>query len=468
MTTKELARRLLPPSLWKIATAAWREYQNQKGRPTISYQARGQQPTERKRGISDLSELLAEIQRVLAVSGAEQQQIGLSQFFYKFDTSSLRKLDPFGLAYKEQVLAIYRTISGNKYYDPLMMERTEATDVFDTATCPIPYRFAESRLVGEFLSCYGHILKTLDVKANADILEYGPGEGQLSIHLARLGCNVHAIDIERRFLESIQRQCEALGISIVTQVGRFGDGIGDKKFDRVVFFEAFHHCLDHQDALMRIRDLLKPNGFICFSGEPILSAQSPDREEILPYPWGLRLDGDAIRSIAEFGWMELGYSEDYFIELLGRCGHSVERVRCPGVWRADAYIARPYGTRYPIERDTLIRTYDGRSGWHASEGTHRWTDGDAWFPLPNRGYRSLDITIADLGNKETDVEISCMDRSVRATLASRREARLRLELPPMGNRLRIRSDTFRPNARFTSLSDNRVLGVPVKSIEFQS
>jgi len=63
---------------------------------------------------------------------------------------------------------------------------------------------------------------------------------------------------------------------------------------------------------------------------------------MLPYPWGLRLDGEAIRAIAEFGWMELGYSEDYFVELLARCGYSVECVRCPGFWRGDAYIARPY------------------------------------------------------------------------------------------------------------------------------
>lgn len=299
-----------------------------------------------------MSELLGKIKQALAVSGAEQQLSGLGQLFYKFDASPLRKLDPFGSTYKAQVLAIYRTISGNKYYDPMMMERTDATDVFDTARCPIPYRFSESRLVGEYLICYGHILRTLDVKAGADILEYGPGEGQLSIHLARLGCNVHAIDIECRFLDSMQRQCNALGISIATQVGRFGDGIGDKKFDRVIFFEAFHHCFDHQDVLMRIRDLLKPGGFICFSGEPILPAQST---EILPYPWGLRLDGEAIRSIAEFGWMELGYSEDYFVELLGRCGYSVECVRCPGAWRGDAYIARPYSSRYPSKRNTLIR-----------------------------------------------------------------------------------------------------------------
>src|SRR5208282_4888576 len=50
------------------------------------------------------------------------------------------------------------TISGHEYYDPTVRERTNSTDVFDTARCPIPYRFAESRLVGEFLSCYGHIL----------------------------------------------------------------------------------------------------------------------------------------------------------------------------------------------------------------------------------------------------------------------------------------------------------------------
>ncbi len=165
-------------------------------------------PTTDTCGISDLSELLGKIKQVLAVGGAEQQVIG-RKLFHKFDASPLRKLHLFEPPYKEQMLAIYQTISGNKYYDPIMMERTDAADSFDTARCPIPYRFAKSHLVGEFLSCYGHILRTLDVKAGADILEYGPGQGQLSIHLARLGCNVHAIDIEHRFLDSIRRQCAA-------------------------------------------------------------------------------------------------------------------------------------------------------------------------------------------------------------------------------------------------------------------
>lgn len=462
MTWKDLARQLVPPVLWTIAAKMWRRYRM--GGSGVPPQAADPQPI-RRCGISDLSELLGKIKQVLAVNGAEEQQIGLSRLFYKFDASPLRELDPFGAAYKEQVLAIYRTISGNKSYDPMVMERTDATDVFDSASYPIPYRFAESRLVGDYLSCYGHILRTLDVKAGADILEYGPGEGQLSIHLARLGCNVHAVDIERCFLDSIQRQCNALGISVVTQVGQFGDGIADKKFDRVVFFEAFHHCFDHQDALMRIRDLLNPTGLVSFSGEPILPAELSDRKEILPYPWGPRLDGEAIRSIAEFGWMELGYSEDYFVELLGRCGYSVEYVRCPRVWRADTYIARPYGRHYPIERNTLIRTHDGRSGWHASEGTHRWTNGDAWFPLPSLGYRSVDVTIANYGSKETNVNLSCLDRSLLARLSAGQEVRLRLELPPLGSHLRIQSDAFRPSAGFALSGDGRLLGVAVKSIE---
>jgi hypothetical protein len=147
------------------------------GGSVVSSQAVDLQPIPRRCGISDLSELLGKIKQVLAVSGAEQQLIGLSQLFYKIDASTLQKLDPFESPYKEQVLAIYQAISGNKYYDPMVMERTDATDVFDSARCPIPYRFSESRLVGEYLSCYGHILRTLDVKAGADVLEYGPGVG---------------------------------------------------------------------------------------------------------------------------------------------------------------------------------------------------------------------------------------------------------------------------------------------------
>ncbi len=465
MNFKESLRQLIPPVLWRVGSTIWGRYRMA---TSPAYRQMIAEATAQKRhGFSDLSELLAEIKKALAVDTVGEQLSRLSRFFYKMDISPFADLDPFSPDYREKVLTTYQSISTNNHYDAMVMERTDSTEQFDTANWPIPYRFADSRMVGEFLICYGWVLTTLDVKAGADILEYGSGEGQLSIQLARMGCHVHAIDIEARFLDAIKRQCRALGIDIFTQVGRFGDGIGDKKFDRVVFFEAFHHCFDHQEALTRIHDLLKPDGFICFSGEPIFTEQSPDRE-LLPYHWGLRLDGEAIRAIAEFGWMELGYSEAYFIELLARCGYAVECSRCPGAWRGDAYIARPYRDRYPIERDTLIRTHDGRSGWHPSEGTHRWTDGDAWFPLSNRNRGTVKVTLANLGWEVTDVNLSCLSESAKFKLESGQETTVILILPLGGEYLRIQSGTFRPKTEALLSSAERVLGVAVKAIEFPS
>jgi hypothetical protein len=111
MTWKDLARQLAPPVLWKIAARVWRRYR--RGGSVVSSQAVDPSPISQRCGISELSELLGKIKQALAVSGAEQQLSGLGQLFYKFDASPLRKLDPFGSTYKAQVLAIYRTISGN-------------------------------------------------------------------------------------------------------------------------------------------------------------------------------------------------------------------------------------------------------------------------------------------------------------------------------------------------------------------
>jgi SAM-dependent methyltransferase len=376
------------------------------------------------------------------------------------DTSAQNLCDPFGQDYRNAVLALYSRVSKNSHYDAMAMEKTNALDTLGDSFSPIPYRFANSRLVGEFLSCYGWILRNLDVRAGADILEYGAGEGQLCIHLARMGCNVHAIDIEQRFLDIIRKQCHPIGLDVTTRQGRFGDGIDGKRFDRIIFFEAFHHCFDHCDALMRIRELLKPDGFICFAGEPIIPADSANRF-VLPYPWGLRLDGEAMRAVLENGWMELGYSEPYFLELLGRCGYAAERHRCPTHSRGDVYIARQIGSRYPIERDTLISTYKGQSGWHSSEGTHRWTDGDAWFPLPIASHCTVSITLKNMSPRTVDIELSCPSGAERLKLDSGREARVALKASPFGGNLRIRSGTFRPGS-----ADPRTLGVAVKAIEF--
>jgi len=413
-------------------------------------------------GIGQLETFLAEVSRVAQQPDMASQLVALSQIYYKVNDREWSGLNPFEQAYKDRVINLYKKITKHSHYDPSLMEKTDAAGTGDGAFCPLPYRFANSRLVGEFLSCYGWILHNLDVISGADVLEYGAGEGQLAIHLARMGCNMHAIDIEQRFLDLIKKQCDELGICITLKQGQFGDGIGAKQFDRIIFFEAFHHCLDHFDALMRIRTQLKPDGFLCFAGEPIIRSGSAD-SSLVPYPWGLRMDGEAMRSIAEFGWMELGYSEPYFIELLSRSGYSVERSPSPFYSRGDVYIARRIDSRYPLERNTLISTYSGKSGWHPTEGTHRWTDGDAWFPLPVSATDLCTVTVSlkNMSPRSVEVEITGPLASRELRLSSNEDARLTFNMSPEGRYLRIQSNTFRPDS-----ADSRVLGVAVTSFEF--
>lgn len=418
-----------------------------------------------RRGVNNLPDLMASIKQAISANGDYEQRNDLGQFFYEIDARPFLKPDPFGPDFKNMMLDLYKIISSKDFYDPAVSEKTNALDEFDVSRCPWPYRTQDSRMVGDFLTCYGWILSTLNVKSGAATLEYGSGDGQLAIHLARMGCDVHAIDIEPRFLDAIQKQCKAVGVNIQTRVGQFGEGFDEKKFDRVIFFEAFHHCLDHHDALMRIRHLIKPDGYIIFSGEPIIPRQSPDKETV-PYPWGLRLDGEAVRSIAEFGWMELGYSEDYFVELLARTGYSVELTRCPSAWRADTYIGRPFDGKYPLERNTLIQLHDQDSGWHDSEGTHRWTNGNAVFPLPNLGYSKAQIELSNWGPERMNVALSCSDAKVERQIASGEAMSLTVDVPEGARHLRIASGRFQPSSANPASQDTRTLGVAVRSIEF--
>src|SRR5690606_32555575 len=104
--------------------------------------------------------------------------------------------------------------------------------------------------------------------------------------------------------------------------------------DAVLFFESLHHCLPHAALLARAKEWLKPGGKLVLAAEPILPAETP----ILPYPWGPRLDGEALRAIRRFGWMELGFTEAYLFALLERLGWTWERARSGESHWADVIV----------------------------------------------------------------------------------------------------------------------------------
>ena len=59
-------------------------------------------------------------------------------------------------------------------------------------------------------------------------------------------------------------------------------------------------------------------GRVAFGSEPIGALQ---------YPWGLRLDGLSLWSTRKYGWLELGFTRDYFFEALRKTGWTAQRAR---------------------------------------------------------------------------------------------------------------------------------------------
>jgi 2-polyprenyl-3-methyl-5-hydroxy-6-metoxy-1,4-benzoquinol methylase len=406
----------------------------------------------------DLDDVIGQIDRALQITDTSDQIVALSKIKLNIRASAFAGIDPFSDVYRRQVLALYNNISGNEHYRPEIQEMTNALDDFDVSSMPIPYRYRDSAMVGEVLACYGWILRNLDVRAGHSVLEYGPGEGQLILHLARMGCDAYAVDIEPRFLTAIQKQCAVLGAKIETKVGKFGDGVGTT-VDRVLFFEAFHHCFDHEMALKKIRGHLNTGGYICFSGEPIIPASSINKP-MVPYPWGPRLDGESVRSIHEFGWMELGYSRSYFVELCMRCGYSVRFIPCPFFERGDVYIARPIEIEFPILDDVLLESWSGKSGWYPSEMTHRWTTGDAVVPLPQTGLSRAEIGVVNLAPRDVHLILRAGGNSMSRIL--KKEVSETISVSVQGARyLEIQSLPF-------ISPDGRDLGVAVTAIRFFS
>jgi SAM-dependent methyltransferase len=271
----------------------------------------------------------------------EVDRIRLLCDFAVGDERLMPRGDPFSPSYLDEVFRSYCIISGNVEYSAQKAELSPFVDSEKSAVQPSIYKLGDSPFLGEYMISFGAILRAMRLKADDSVLEYGAGDGQISLMLARMGCNVSVVDVEQRYLDAIKLQASALKTNVDTLCGQFGDNFPDgRKFDCILFFEAFHHCINHQEVLVRIRNFLTPNGRIIFSGEPIVDPDGHWRD-VVPFPWGPRLDALSLRAMRCYGWCELGFQKPYFEELLRRTGFSFEFVSCPMTARGDCYIATP-------------------------------------------------------------------------------------------------------------------------------
>jgi protein-L-isoaspartate O-methyltransferase len=152
--------------------------------------------------------------------------------------------DPFSPEYREAQMALYARIAGRPYSTA---NEVTAFDVDAAVAAPFPFGTRSCTTAGEHFQAMGMLLRQMALKPGSRVLEFGPGWGNTTIALAKLGHRVTAVDIEPHFCELLRRraQRERVQIEVVNDDFLWAEGAADGSFDAVVFFECFHHCADH-------------------------------------------------------------------------------------------------------------------------------------------------------------------------------------------------------------------------------
>ncbi|MEH6719933.1 MAG: class I SAM-dependent methyltransferase [Aurantimonas endophytica] len=381
----------------------------------------------------------------------------------------MQSLDPFSDEYRELAMRIYFEVRGGEHadYRPERDEASGSGEVANVFSEVSPWSFRDTKFIGEMLFSWGHIFRLLDTTgaANARVLEYGPRSGQILLALARSGCEAYAVDIDAASLESVAKQARLMGLTVHTERAVFGEGFEGELFDCIIFFEAFHHAADFQALSRRLQERLAPGGKVIFCGEPIV----PQPAGAIPYPWGPRLDGLSSFCIRRFGWMELGFTLDFFIEMLRETGWRVEHHPFAPCARADAFVAwvmTDEERRGKFEID-LRRQNPGvhlsPGEWSATETTHRWTvapSATIALQRPRNAVVDLILSVANYLPAEKRVRLSCGDRTTEAVLDPGETRDIRL-CDCTANRLLIDADMHRVNELMPSSADERSLGIAV-------
>ena len=241
-----------------------------------------------------------------------------AQSFFLHEQVTALDPDPYSAEYREQQLQLYYRLTDKDRYDSKQAEVIghDISGFLDPRPFPCCTGYLEH--IGNHLLQAGHIFRELGLREGDAVLEYGAGCGFLTMLLAAAGLDVSAVDINPDCIQIINTNASRRGLQIATQAGEFGEApAGKGPFDAILFFESFHHCLDFEAVLDGFHDRLKDGGSLVFACEPV--------SEGFPKPWGLRLDGQSVFEIVTKGWLELGFREDFFYELLSRHGWAAEK-----------------------------------------------------------------------------------------------------------------------------------------------
>jgi cyclopropane fatty-acyl-phospholipid synthase-like methyltransferase len=296
-------------------------------KPTNSDLLTEAKPIQVIKTLSELDQMLYRLDAAHKISDDELRKLFPT---FRMEFSSHVPNDPYSHEYAQNQFDLYRKISGQLY----SIDNEKSIFDLDKATIsPFPYYTKSCETVGNHLTAIAHLIRNINLKPGAKIMEFGPGWGNTTLALAMMGFDVAAIDIEKNFCELIERRAKQMGvkINVINADFLFIEQVVEP-VDAVLFFESFHHCSHHLRLIKGLYNAVKEDGKVYFASEPITSD--------FPIPWGIRLDGESLWAIRRNGWLELGFSENYFLTTLQKFGWIVEKYVTNSLPWATVYEAR--------------------------------------------------------------------------------------------------------------------------------
>lgn len=238
------------------------------------------------------------------------------------DLSALRSEDPHSEEYLSKIKLVHEEIIGREHKSEF--EGLPELNPEYERQWPYPWGTRDAETVARMLIAYGFLIKVAGLPKNARILEVGCGMGSLTWNLARMGYRVDALDPNPTQCQCVAEMTKDFPVRPQLVAATLDEWLDRRprnyKYDAVIFFESFHHLMDHKVCVERLtRDgHIEDDAKIILAAEPLLDHSS----DILPYPWGPRLDGESLRAMRRWGWLELGFTKNYIRELFARVGLS--------------------------------------------------------------------------------------------------------------------------------------------------
>lgn len=98
-----------------------------------------------------------------------------------------------------------------------------------------------------------------------NVLDAGCGNGRWSYGLAKLGCNITAMDINKIALEETEKAIAEFDVKkefIHSPLERAAEALDGKKFDLVFSWGVLHHCQSFTESLSELVKLVKDDGIL--------------------------------------------------------------------------------------------------------------------------------------------------------------------------------------------------------------